>query len=38
VKGAVPATTTTTTPGRGRPGVVTLPATTLPPLSIRPKH
>ena len=38
VKGAVPTTTTTTTPSPGRPGAVTLPATTLPPLSIKPKH
>ncbi len=38
VKGTVPSTTTTTTPSPGSPGVVTLPATTIPPLSIHPKH
>ena len=38
VRGAVPTTTTTTVPKPGPPGEVTIPATTLPPLSIKPKR
>ncbi|MGP8066399.1 MAG: hypothetical protein ACLP81_08525 [Acidimicrobiales bacterium] len=37
-RGAVPTTTTTTVPKPGPPGGVTIPATTPPPLSTKPKR